>query len=686
MTRMRLFRRSLIALGMAAMLPTLVFLSVGLFLFLRAESQRVETDSLDRSRVVMTLIDASLRGDAAALSIFGASIYLESREWRQFYSRLQRAVRANPHWTTIVLYDAERGEEILDLRRPLGNPRRVALIGGGDLEKLSQAEGAVIGGMNPTRDHLVFVYFPVARDGQLRYVIAAGIKPQVFQDILLANAPGESTSALVDRDGVFVARTVNYEARIGKLATTHVREAISRGASGLYRGTTYEGVENYTAFTASNWSGWSAHIAIASSLIDAPTSWSFIVAAVAGIGSTLLGATLVVLVLRDMSERRRSEDALRQSQKMEAVGQLTGGIAHDFNNLLTAIIGNLDLIRTRVAGQERVQRLADNALEAARRGAKLTSQLLAFSRTQRLQVQPVDLQQIIDGMNSLLAQSVGPSIELKVTISPTACGVMSDPNQLELAILNLAVNARDAMPQGGSLTITSTLTARPALPQLQNGSYVQLSISDTGAGMTDEVRNRAMEPFFTTKPLGQGTGLGLAQVYGIVRESGGAVEIVSAINQGTTIHVYLPRVTTVAPRPDPPSAVAIPPPATHNASVLIVDDDPRVRHFMAEAIRDSYVRVTEACNGESALAALAQSTFDLMIVDFAMPQMNGADVVRAALSVQPSLKVLMVSGYSDSAAIDTVMDKATLLKKPFDANELIAAVHRSLDANATSPT
>jgi len=668
---------------MAAMLPTLVFVSVGIFLFLRAERVRVESESLARSEVVMTLIDSSLQGDAAALSVFGSSIYLDTRDWAEFYPRIQRAAKANDHWKTIVLYDAVAGEEILDLRHPLTAPRKTALVGGGDLAALRAAAGPVAGSIQPQPDPMCFLFYPVWRGGVLAYVFAVGIEPQHYQKILMTHTPPGTTSAVVDHTGRFIARTLRYEDRVGTPATAYVREAVQKTSSGFYRGVTYEGVRNYTAFFSSPWTGWSAHIAIASSLIDSPTSWSFVVAAVAGLGTALIGGMLVVLVLRDMSERRRSEEALRQSQKMEAVGQLTGGIAHDFNNLLTAIIGNLDLIRTRVTGQDRVQRLADNALEAARRGAKLTSQLLAFSRTQRMQVQPVDLERLVTGMSSLLAQSVGPSIELSIAIADNARVVSSDPNQLELAILNLAVNARDAMPQGGTLTISSKRSAASDARRLQEDACVDLMVTDTGVGMTDDVRTRAMEPFYTTKPVGQGTGLGLSQVYGIVRESGGAIEIISAVDAGTTVRLTLPlaHLDPAAIDQEVAAATTTDVASVHRASILVVDDDPQVRRFLADSLRALDFEVTDVANGEAALREIDAHRFDLLVVDFAMPQMNGAEVARAAQEKQPGLNILIVSGYSDSAAIDAALGNAALLRKPFDVAELKAAVHRALTSS-----
>jgi signal transduction histidine kinase len=486
---------------------------------------------------------------------------------------------------------------------------------------------------------------------------------------------------IVDRQGVFAARSLDAQRRIGTPATEYVRKAITRGTQGLYRGRTYEGVPNYSAYYISPWSGWSTHIAVSSTLIDAPVSWSFVVATLAALGTAALGAILTVLVLRDMAERRRAEDTLRQSQKMEAIGQLTGGIAHDFNNLLTAIIGNLDLIRTRAAGNDRLQRLASNALEAARRGAKLASQLLAFSRAQRMQLAPVSLSQLLGGMGDLLAQSIGPTVQMKLHIEPDADAVLSDANQLELALLNLAVNARDAMPNGGSLEID----VRPASPRdvrgLQKRPYVQIAVTDTGIGMPENIRARALEPFFTTKPVGHGTGLGLSQVYGIVRESGGLVLIDSAPNKGTSVRMILPAAPPIAVQTSDEfeASPTIPSPSGNlTTSILVVDDDHQVRRFIAESLRSQGFAVTDVPNAAAGLDALRARRFDLLLADFAMPGMNGAELVREARLMQPELRVLIVSGYADSAALEEVLGEARMLRKPFAVAELMAAITQTL--------
>jgi signal transduction histidine kinase/CheY-like chemotaxis protein len=445
----------------------------------------------------------------------------------------------------------------------------------------------------------------------------------------------------------------------------------------LYTGTTYEGLKNYTAYSVSQSSGWSTHLAVASASIDTPTRLSFVAAGIAALGGLVLGGFLIVLVLRDIAERRRAEEMLRQSQKMEAIGQLTGGIAHDFNNLLTAVIGNLDMIRNRAAGNDRLQRMADNALEAARKGAKLSSQLLAFSRSQRMNVGPVDLAQLLGGMSGLLAQSVGPSVRVDVHVDEDARFVVSDANQLELALLNLAVNARDAMPEGGTLTIKARYRpdAERRLP------HVELAVTDTGVGMTDEVRSRAIEPFYTTKPTGQGTGLGLSQVYAVARESGGTLTIDSEPARGTTVSMMLPAGAPPAVRTDGAAQLPTTVPGAQSREqrrVLVVDDDKLVRRFMSESLRSLQYHVTEAESGAQALATMERERFDLLVVDFAMPGMNGAETARAAQKRQPGIKVLMVSGYADSAAVEAALGTARQLRKPFDLAELGAAVAETL--------
>ena len=674
---MTFFRRSLVTLGVAAMLPTVVFAAVSVFYLLRAERERVTNSTIAQSEYVMTLVDTQLQRHLAALDVLSSSIYFETRNWSEFYWRVQRLLAANPLWESIVLIDSQRREEVFDLHRPFGAPRPIAPVHEHDLRRVLTSGTALVGDIESHEHPVVWLYVPARVDGKITHVIAVSLKSSILQNTLTAYASPDATGAIVDADGDFVARTLDYHERVGTPATQYVRDAVRNGKGGLYSGTTYEGLKNYTAYFVSPTSGWSTHLAVASGSIDTPTRLSFVAAGIAALGGLALGGFLIVLVLRDIAERRRAEEMLRQSQKMEAIGQLTGGIAHDFNNLLTAVIGNLDMIRTRAAGNDRLQRMADNALEAARKGAKLSSQLLAFSRSQRMNVGPVDLAQLLGGMSGLLAQSVGPSVRVDVRVDEDARFVVSDANQLELALLNLAVNACDAMPEGGTLTIK----ARHVEDTERRLPHVELAVSDTGTGMTEEVRARAIEPFYTTKPTGQGTGLGLSQVYAVARESGGSLHIDSEPERGTTVRMMLPAGTPPLVRTDveaPPSTTVPGAQSREPTRVLVVDDDKLVRRFMAESLRSLQYHVTEAESGTQALATMERERFALLVVDFAMPGMNGADAARAAQERQPGIKVLMVSGYADSAAVEAALGTARQLRKPFDLAELGAAVAETL--------
>jgi signal transduction histidine kinase/DNA-binding response OmpR family regulator len=371
----------------------------------------------------------------------------------------------------------------------------------------------------------------------------------------------------------------------------------------------------------------------------------------------------------ETTQRLKAEAALRQSMKMEAIGQLTGGLAHDFNNLLTAVVGNLDLIRRRSVEQN-IRKWAENAFKAAERGSKLTSQLLAFSRTQKLDTTAIDLNGLISGMKEMLNQSLGASVTVELELAPGLPPAIADTNQLELAILNLSLNARDAMPDGGKLTI-ATASAKDA-------KLVTVSVSDTGTGMPPDVVSRAFDPFFTTKPTGKGTGLGLSQVYGIVRASGGEVTIDSKVGRGTTITLRLPVASqSITAETHDDTAAAR---AKKNEKLLLVDDDADVRDIVSHVLTELGYNVREAESGQEAIAALAEFDPDLLVVDFAMPNMNGAEVVTAARSRNANLKILFLSGYADTAVLESAVGHAPLLHKPFRPAELAASVRAALDS------
>ena len=389
---------------------------------------------------------------------------------------------------------------------------------------------------------------------------------------------------------------------------------------------------------------------------------------------------------RDITELRAAQEQLRQSQKMEALGQLTGGIAHDFNNLLTVVVGGLDLIAKKVE-DEKLKRYADNALAAAERGARLTAQLLAFSRVQKLEVRPTYAVRLVENMRPLLRNVLGPAITKRFDLAPDQFPVMADPTQLELAVLNLSINSRDAMPDGGTLCFRSEAVRVADDPEMEDGEYLELSISDSGTGMSSEVAARAFEPFFTTKEVGRGTGLGLSMVYGVARQSGGTARIDSTPGEGTTVKLYFPRAEQAVEdgdglglSPDEESGQG----PTAAASVLVIDDDSDVRGFICASLSELGYKVREAADGEAGLYSFEESRPDLVILDYVMPGLSGAETAERIRKKAPGQPILFISGYSETEAIRRIAPDAELLAKPFRAEALDVAVRSSLAAGAST--
>ncbi len=396
-------------------------------------------------------------------------------------------------------------------------------------------------------------------------------------------------------------------------------------------------------------------------------------------------------LLAEGMERGRIEDALRQSQKMEAVGQLTGGLAHDFNNLLTGIAGSLEMLQTRMA-QGRLQdlgRYIAAAQGASKRAAALTHRLLAFSRRQTLEPKAADINRLIAGMEELIRRTVGPAIAVEVVAAGGLWTTLVDPNQLENALLNLCINARDAMPDGGRLTIeTGNRWLDPpggAERELPPGQYVSLNVSDTGTGMSASVIERAFDPFFTTKPIGQGTGLGLSMIYGFARQSGGQVRIYSEPGQGATVCLYLPRHLGDALAGEGAAEPASTPRAEQGETVLIVDDEPTVRMLVGEVLQDFGYTALEAADGASGLRVLRSDVrIDLLITDVGLPGgINGRQVADAGRVLRPRLKVLFITGYAENAVIGHghLEPGMHVLTKPFMMDALAKRI-RDLIAQA----
>jgi nitrogen-specific signal transduction histidine kinase/CheY-like chemotaxis protein len=379
--------------------------------------------------------------------------------------------------------------------------------------------------------------------------------------------------------------------------------------------------------------------------------------------------------VRAQAELAGAQEALRQSQKMEAMGQLTGGVAHDFNNLLTPIVGGLDMLQRKGVGGEREQRLIAGALQSADRAKTLVQRLLAFARRQPLQASAVDVDALVTGMADLVASTSGPQIKVVVEGAKDLPPAKADANQLEMALLNLGVNARDAMPDGGTLRITAGSETVEAghRSKLDPGEYIRLSVADTGVGMDEATLNRAVEPFFSTKGVGKGTGLGLSMVHGLASQLGGALTIDSRSGVGTNVELWLP-VSQAPAQAASPSEAAMSMEAVIG-TVLLVDDEELVRMSTADMLDDMGYAVVEAGSAEEAMQLLGNGLNpDLLVTDHLMPGMNGTDLARVVRSTHPAIQILIVSGYAESEGIDADLPRLT---KPFRNVDLAAMLSRS---------
>ena len=381
-------------------------------------------------------------------------------------------------------------------------------------------------------------------------------------------------------------------------------------------------------------------------------------------------------LMKEIAERERAQAALTQVQKMEAIGRLTGGIAHDFNNLLHVVNMNLELV-TIYAKDEKVKPVVERAKSAARRGSRLTGQLLSFARSQSLLPKLTHVNELLLGMKDLLEISVGSGVEVVMELCENPAAVVLDPSQLEMAILNLAVNSRDAMPEGGKLTI-GTCTADRAEEDLPAGEYVVISVTDTGEGIAPQVLSKVFDPFFTTKPVGRGTGLGLSQAYGFTRQSGGSARVRSEVGKGTSVELIFPAAKGEPEELEPVAHSPAMPEVAKASHILVVEDDPEVRRVIVECLSLIGYRVTEAANGAEGLEAVTSTKPDLMVVDFAMPDMTGAEVIERAHELVGELPVILATGYADMAAVERLARRPHILRKPFDIATLGDAVNEAL--------
>jgi signal transduction histidine kinase/CheY-like chemotaxis protein len=741
-------------LTLMALVTALPLVAVASFAILRTvDDQRAQIQSDVRQMVESFLADVDREVSAiwAELQVLATSPSLQTGDFREFDQQMRAALTIRG--TSIVLHDT-RGQQLLSTNRPFGEPLPRAtntemhdkVVATGKPQISDLIIGAVL------KRPILTVGVPVFRDGQVAYVLAMGLGPEVLSALMKdQELSPDWTAAILDRKGVIVARNRDLDRFLGQPVAPMLRAKLAEAIESWIPNVTSDGIPVYSTYRRSTVTGWTVAIGLPREFVDAPlrrAQWmafgggaavlalSLALAFWVGrsirrpvdalttaagalgsgkpigplirgvreldqVGEALRNAATALTRSREELEtmvaertqelasanerlraeigaREQAQAALLQAQKMEAMGQLTGGVAHDFNNLLTAVSGSLALLEPRIS-DERSLRLLRTAQRGATRGAKLTEALLAFARKQRLDPVPADLNAVVVEMSEMLGRSIGTSIEIRHVLTTELWPVLIDVSQIETALLNIALNARDAMPGGGVLVIeTANIPAgdRELPVEVTGQDCVLVSLRDTGTGMSREVIERAFEPFFTTKEIGKGTGLGLSMVFGVVRQSGGTVRIRSRLREGTTVQIYLPRTAEVA-------ALGLhavtQTQATEKAHILVVDDDPDVRWITAEDLREMGYTVTEADSGRAALAILERDEpCDLVVLDLVMTGLSGADTARLARRSRPDLKVLFCSGYADLSRFEGDVANEVLLRKPLRRDILGEAVRAAL--------
>ncbi len=511
--RLSVTQRLLILIGGALLLPAVAALALLFVTELRRERESVERSARGAAETVLARADSKVAEQLAGARVLANAQAIELRDWATAEFRARRLMSQLPDWRSVALADAD-GHVLFDTRAP----RRTALPPPGP---------NAVGGVEPrgTGCACILIQLPAIAPGT-RLVVEVAVDS--FHNALMDDLPGDVVAAIADADGRFIARSLDHQGRVGALASPSLRSAIKTGGSGFYRGTTLEGLENYTAYVTSPVTGWSVHVAVDHDRIDTPNWWSRATMVAAALAALLIASAIGAYAIYDLAAERRRHEQMRGLQKAEAIGRFASGVAHDFNNLLMVVIGNIDrMLKADIPPAQRVY--AERALAAASRGSRLSNQLLSFARGDGAQIGVVDLQSLFDETDELLRQSVGPGVMLSVRIAPDARWVSANLDQLELAFLNLAVNARDAMESRGAITVTGR----------REGEDVVVDVIDTGPGLPAGAADRLFEPFFSTKPPGQGTGLGLAQVAGTVRQAGGTVRAANHPDGGAVFTLRL---------------------------------------------------------------------------------------------------------------------------------------------------
>ena len=517
-------QRALLVFAAALTLPTVILFAVSLTMALTRQSERVEGRAAETVQQTLADIDAQLLSDRNALRVLTTANALQQGDVASFRNRALQAVDLLPGWKGVLVIEGD-GDVLMDTtdrmaaRQPRPLPTASVWRNGAPCPCIAIAE-------------------PIpGRRGQ--YLVAL-TDPAQFQTLLMKGVEPGQVGAIVDRQGRFAARSLDYVDRVGKPATIYVRRAVDRGGAGTYEGTTYEGLVNYTSYRVSPDTGWSVHLAVNRNVLDSPRLWRFIAIVGGAFLSLLVAGVLILWAFRDITLRRREAQMMFDRQRTEAIGQFASTVAHDFNNLLTVVLVNLERIQARAEAQP-IKQAAAHGLEAARRGSRLVNQLLAFARDGGAELTVVDVGAATRGMTDLLRQSAGGGVLLEVAADAEALPVTLNLDQFEVALVNLVINARDAMNGTGTITVRAEAAGEEAV----------ITVTDTGPGIDEATRDRLFEAFFTTKAEQQGTGLGLAQVAGMAHQARGTVTVHNRPAGGAVFEIRLPLERRSEARDDP---------------------------------------------------------------------------------------------------------------------------------------
>lgn len=518
-------QRLLVVVGGALLLPAVVLIALQMNAVYRLDLNHAEVQTTASADALVILADARVKADLAALRILSTSTILGASDIDAAIRRAEGAIEQTPGWVSLSLTDVAARRVIF--RATAYGPQRGQ--GAPFIPASVPPWSGQIDGVERTGPDCPCVRLHMAVRARPGHVLTAVIDPVVFQRILLERLPDDAVAAIVDRDGEFLARSVDYSARVGTPATEYVLDAVARGGRGIYRGTTYEGFTNYTGYATSDLTGWSAHVAVNSALFDLPRARANLVLLLGAVTALLVAGGLTAYAIRDMVARRREERRMFELQKAEAVAGFTASVVHDFRNILAVVQSGLKMISRRTAEPE-TEKLAKVVLDALSRGTRLTNQLLSFVRQDTAEVSPVDLADLIGGVDTLLRQAAGGTCSVELIHPASGVVVNANADQIELALLNLVINARDAMDGHGRIRIAVTAS----------GGRAEISVSDSGPGVPLAAQAHLFRPFYTTKPPGKGTGLGLAQVAGAARQAGGCVRVETSDSGGARFVVAMP--------------------------------------------------------------------------------------------------------------------------------------------------